>query len=404
MTQPAGYDGPTSGFGNQVMPGRFFSVALILCASWLIACPRAGATQPYLTALDTIEEAYLDNRYQDVVDDASALLRDLPGLDDALFLRGVAYWQLGNFSQARNDLTRYLESDGEFSEEARTMLEQLRVVRSPTLLYGARVGMIYSDRVLRPDVALDDPRRESEDAGIRLGWNVESVSDGVFDVQYRGSHLQYLTVEEASWHNEALNLIARWFTPSRNASLVWRNGGEYVRRKDGPDVWRLISRAEGTWAVIPGRHIGWSTIGVGYDKYPFDPEFSGIPFLVSGGFDHHFGRTSLYWDLYWFSHEAKDDALSFTENGGRLGVAYGISPTLSAGMALRALGSHFDRYERIFERNRSDDYVSIDAWASMRLGTFRINPFVEYTENDSNFEGLDFDRLIFGLDLIFGVL
>ena len=40
----------------------------------------------------------------------------------------------------------------------------------------------------------------------------------------------------------------------------------------------------------------------------------------------------------------------------------------------------------------------------MGLGMFRLNPFIEYTENDSNFEGLDFDCLIFGLDLVFGFL
>lgn len=387
------------------MPGRFFLAFLALCVSWLAACPRATASSHYEAALDAIEEAYLDNRYQEVVDDATALLQNLPALGDALFLRGAAHWQLGNISLARDDLTRYLATGGEFSEEARAMLERHRIVRSPTLLYGARIGMIYSDRVVRPDVPLDDPRRESEDAGLRVGWNIESLSDNILGVEYSGSHLQYMTVEEACWHYEALNVVARWLTPSRNASFVWRNGGEYVRRKDGPDVWRVLSRAEGTWAVAPRRHIGWATLGVGYDKYPRDEAFSGVPLLASGGFDHHFGRVSLYWDLYWFSHEAKDDALSFDENGGRLGVAYGITPALSAGVTLRSLGAHFDRYEQVFERNRSDDYMSLDTWASIRLGNgLRLNPFMEYTENDSNFESLDFDRLIFGLDLIFGVL
>ena len=55
--------------------------------------------------------------------------------------------------------------------------------------------------------------------------------------------------------------------------------------------------------------------------------------------------------------------------------------------------------------NRSDDYYSADLWARFRLGhAWTLGPYLEYTTNGSSFDSLDFDRTIFGVDLVLDVL
>jgi len=403
MTQPTGHDGVATGPGMIARSGRLLCIVMILLCAFVCTCPALLPTD--VQPLDAIEEAYLDGRYREVIDLATDVLRQLPHLHDARFLRGAARWRLGNRAQARRDLLAYLESGGDFAGEARDLLAETARERATGLLYGYRVGAIYSDRVVRPDLFLDDPRRETEGLGIRFGWNVETVSGGVLGLQFQGTHLQYPDVPEASWHHEAVDAVARWYTPSRTALLEWRVGGEFVRRDSDPDVFRARTRVEGTWAVVPHRHIAWLAFEAADDNYPYDREFNGPPILFAGGVDHYAGDFSFTWDAYLLSHNARNDALSFTESGGRVGLGWTPGDRIHVGASVRTLVAEFDRYNRIFESDRTDDYVSADAWLTCELNErWSLTPFVEYTHNDSSFSDIDFDRFIFGLDLVFGVL
>ena len=387
---------------------RPFLTALFVLA---LAADARGQTpaDALVLELDRIESAYLEARYDDVVAQATRLLDHAPQADDARFLRGAAYWQLAAYASARRDLAEYAAGGGDFAAEARALLDAMQRLPAPSpgpepLRFGWWIGALASDRVVNPDLPIDDPDRESQDAGARFGWRLAAPLAGPWWLEYRGSHLHYFNVPEASWHNESLEAVGAWMTPGRRGSLEWRAGGEFVRRHDGPDVWRLRTRAEAAWAVTAS-HVGWCALEAAYDDYPYDADFNGPPLLAALGFDHALGRATLFWEAYVLSHNAKNDALSFTETGGRLGLSAPLTPALSAGVSARTLAAEFDRYERIFESDRSDDYRTADAWMSLRLNArWRLTAFAEYTENDSNFEDVGFERTRFGLDLIYGVL
>jgi hypothetical protein len=380
---------------------------LTLFMAFMLMAPIfcAHAQQPSLSALDRAELAYLDGDYAAVVRYTNDALNDNPGAHEAFFLRGAAYWKTGKWSLAHKDLATYAETGGEFEQEAQSLLKQLVTPPASRLRSEVRAGVLYSDRVVRPNKPIDDPDRESEDLGTRFGWAIKTQSHEWLSILYRGTHLQYLEVSEASWHNEALDAIATWYTPTGQASVEWRVGGEYVRRDAGPDIWRIRSRADTTWAIAPQRHIGWLGFELGYDRYPFDDDFSGQTWLLNGGMEHYFSRLTLFWDAYVLGHDAKEDSLSFTENGGRIGIAFVATEKLTAGTSLRALNAEFDRYERVFGIDRSDDYYAAELWARFHLGPgWALGPYLEYTTNGSSFESLDFDRTIFGVDLVLNLL
>ncbi len=369
------------------------------------ALSTPSIAQDALRALDLAEQAYIDGDYRAVIKHTNEALRADPTMHDAYFLRGAAHWKLGLRSPALDDLRIYTSTGGDFSEEARVLLSQLSVPHAKDLRYEVRTGILYSDRVVRPNKPIDDPDRESEDIGARFGWFVETRSHEWLSLVYRGAHLQYFDVTEASWHNEALDAVGRWYNDGGTASIEARLGGEYVRRDDGPDVWRGRTRTDFTWAFRPHRHIGWVGIELGHDRYPADDAFSGDSWLFNAGMEHYLSAITLFWDAYILTHDARDSSLSFTENGGRIGLVCALADTVSAGASVRALIADFDRYERVFGMDRSDDYYSADLWTRIRLsGAWTLKPFVEYTTNASSFDSLDFDRMILGIDLSLDVL
>ena len=356
-------------------------------------------------ALDRIERDYLDEEYKDVVERSGLLLREMPGAAEARFLRGAAYWQLGYRQAAVADLEEYVRSGGRFRDEAQAILEQARGAKPERLLlYGARVGLMRSDRVIRRELARGDPRRESTDTALRLAWSLESGSARPWTVKYGGSTLEYFEVEEASWISESLDLIGRWPVAAGRGLIELRVGGEYARRDAGPDLWRAAGRLEMDWA-FDRVNRGWAAVEAAYDDYPADSEFNGAPFLAGAGFEHRFSRSAFFWDLYGLVQESRLDAVSHFETGGRAGVVLKINDRLKTGCVLRVSDAEFDNYEAIFSTERSDLYYSAEAWASCRVGKgWRVSPFFEYAANHSNIEGDDYNRVIFGLDLIWGAL
>lgn len=384
---------------------RISPAVLLLLWAGSVVCAPAPRTD---LSLVPVEKAYVEGRYREAADGADALLRRSPDRNEARFLRAVSNWRLGSLSRARRDIEEYLDQGGLFTEEARELLRLLET-EGPAVpwigTYGLRVGAMHSDRVLRTELPPNDPERESHDNAARVAWNAKASLGRRWSIRFRGEGIRYLDVPEAGWLYESLDVSRQWSLGAGAGAFEWLAGGAYLRDPDhGPDLWRARTRAELSWAFRNG-HIGWIGCEAAYDDYPRDEDFSGPPITVGGGFEHRLPRTTVSWDAYVLSHQADMDALSHLEAGGRIGFGHDITDRLSAGLDVRGSQAEFDRYDNVFLSDRTELHVTTEIWMSCRIaGRAKIVPFAEYTANHSNIDGDDYERSVFGLDLVFGVL
>ena len=215
--------------------------------------------------------------------------------------------------------------------------------------------------------------------------------------------MHYVDLSDASQLGQELELIRRADVGARGR-LEWALHGESLLLGYEPDVWRAGSRLQGDWSFA-AQHAGWVSLEGAYDDYPQDADYEGPMASAGCGFRHSWGPVLALWDAYVLRHEARFDELSHVEQGGGAALVYSPGGRWSAGCSARASRSEFDRYEFDSGTGRTDVYLSTRVWVSWPAGrAWNVAPFAAFADNRSDEDDADYQRFMFGLDLVFGAL
>lgn len=378
-------------------------LALLVDDAAARAAPDAASVAP---TLSLVEQAYLENRHEQTIGHATALLQRAPAANDARFLRGMAYWRTGNTGRAIDDIAAYMEVGGVFEKEAMELLDLMRRETGVVIpvRFGFMLGVMYDDHVINREALPADPERASGDTGLRAGWNIELGRRSPWSLRYRGRTAHYFQVAEASRLGQSLDLVGAWSAADRRRGLTWNAGGESLLFNYEPDLWR--ARTGLTFSQrFNAAHAAWIGFDAGYDDRPEESDDNGAQLMAGLGSRCLFENTSLYWSAYGAHHRADAEALSYTEYGGNLGVTCAFADHIRSGVVLYVAHSLFDDLVLADGETYSADYTSIRFWASFgEKGGWQIVPFAEYSENDATVDDDDFDRAVFGIDVIYGIL